>query len=276
MAGFNTRQLHAWQLSFGEMSRALILTFFYFFFFIFSFPLFSHAAQVTMGWNASTDPRITGYKLYYGTLSKNYHAVIDVGNKTTYTISGLPIGSTYYFAATGYDSSGVESGYSNEVVYNSANNTGPPTVNDFNGDGQTDLLWQHQTNGGVLIWFMDGAGYLGSKNITLVADTNWKIKGAADFDANGSPDILWHNQTSGALTVWFMNGTTVTGAAYIGSVGATWAVAGVADFDGNGFPDILWHNQTSGALAVWYMSGTTVSGNEFISWVMPPWKIVAP
>jgi len=73
-----------------------------------------------------------------------------------------------------------------------------------------------------------------------------------------------------------MNGTTVTGAAYIGSVGATWAVAGAADFDGNGSPDILWHNQTSGALAVWYMSGTTVSGNEFISWVMPPWKIVAP
>jgi hypothetical protein len=98
----------------------------------------------------------------------------------------------------------------------------------------------------------------------------------ADFDGNGSPDILWHNQTSGSLVVWFMSGTTVTGGAYIGSVGAPWKVAGVADFDGNGSPDILWHNQTSGAVAAWFMEGTTVSGSNWISYVMPPWKVVAP
>jgi hypothetical protein len=33
----------------------------------------------------------------------------------SYTISNLGIGSTYYFAVTEYNTSGLESGFSNEV-----------------------------------------------------------------------------------------------------------------------------------------------------------------
>ncbi len=36
---------------------------------------------------------------------------------TTYTQTGLNIGVTYYFAATAYNTQGLESGFSNEVVY---------------------------------------------------------------------------------------------------------------------------------------------------------------
>jgi hypothetical protein len=57
---------------------------------------------------------LAGYKIYYGTLTRNYTKVINVGNVTTYTIENLNP-DTYYFAVTAYDNSGNESGYSNEV-----------------------------------------------------------------------------------------------------------------------------------------------------------------
>jgi len=52
---------------------------------------------------------VTGYKIYYGTESGVYTNVVEAGNVTTYTISGLPLGHTYFFVITAYDASGVES-----------------------------------------------------------------------------------------------------------------------------------------------------------------------
>jgi hypothetical protein len=103
---------------------------------IFLFPLplpYAHAAQVKLAWDASTDSNISGYKVYYGTSSGSYQVVIDVGNIPACTISNLPEGITYYFAATGYDSSGAESDFSNEVVYppRLSTDTIPPTITSF-------------------------------------------------------------------------------------------------------------------------------------------------
>lgn len=68
----------------------------------------------TLSWNPNTEPDLAGYKVYYGTTSRSYTTSIDVGNQTTYTVTGLGFG-TYYFAVTAYDISGNESGYSNEA-----------------------------------------------------------------------------------------------------------------------------------------------------------------
>lgn len=54
-----------------------------------------------------------GYKVYYGSSSQNYTSSIAVGLVPTFSVN-LPPG-TYYFAVTALDSSGNESGYSNEV-----------------------------------------------------------------------------------------------------------------------------------------------------------------
>ena len=58
---------------------------------------------------------LAGYRIYYGTTSRDYSNYIDVGNVTTYQISNLTDGRTYYFAATSYDTSENESIYSNEI-----------------------------------------------------------------------------------------------------------------------------------------------------------------
>ena len=70
---------------------------------------------ISLAWDANTSSDIAGYKVYYGTSSGNYPAVINVGNTTTYTVSNLHGGLTYYLAVTDYDTSGNESGYSNEI-----------------------------------------------------------------------------------------------------------------------------------------------------------------
>jgi hypothetical protein len=74
-------------------------------------------AQVTLGWTASTGSNVTGYEIYYGTVSGNYTYNVNAGNTTSYALSGLSAGATYYFAATAYDSAGDQSAYSNQVSY---------------------------------------------------------------------------------------------------------------------------------------------------------------
>jgi len=73
------------------------------------------AAEIKLAWDANTESDLAGYKVYYGTASGSYTASVDVGNSTSYTITGLKQGQTYYLALTAYNTSGSESGYSGEV-----------------------------------------------------------------------------------------------------------------------------------------------------------------
>ena len=73
------------------------------------------AAQVTLGWDANTDPAVAGYKLYYGTASRAYGTPVDVGKVTQYTLSGIEEGKNCYFAVTAYDTNRNESAFSTEL-----------------------------------------------------------------------------------------------------------------------------------------------------------------
>ncbi|HSY19656.1 MAG TPA: immunoglobulin domain-containing protein [Candidatus Acidoferrales bacterium] len=73
--------------------------------------------NVAISWNPSGDTTVAGYKIYYGGASGNYTSVVDAGNATSLTISGLADGSTNYFSATTYDTSADESPFSDEVVF---------------------------------------------------------------------------------------------------------------------------------------------------------------
>jgi hypothetical protein len=72
---------------------------------------------VTLAWNPSTDPTVTGYKLYYGGATQSYTNMVAVGSTTNATISGLLPGGEYFFAATAIDGVGLESAFSNEISY---------------------------------------------------------------------------------------------------------------------------------------------------------------
>src|SRR2546428_12525071 len=90
-------------------------------------PALSSAAQVTLALDPNTEPDLAGYKLYYGTSSGSYQFSVDVGNVTSYTLSGLLEGRIYYFVVTAHNLSLAESGFSNEVNKAIPDVT-PPTV----------------------------------------------------------------------------------------------------------------------------------------------------
>ena len=75
------------------------------------------AFHLTLEWDPNVDEDLAGYIVYYGTASRNYKYDVDIGDRTSVTISGLVDGEKYYFAVTAYDEEGNESAYSAEITY---------------------------------------------------------------------------------------------------------------------------------------------------------------
>jgi fibronectin type 3 domain-containing protein len=71
-------------------------------------------------WSASSDTRVAGYRVYWGTASRTYQQGLGSGARasagTSHVVANLPSGRTYYFAVTAYDSSGTESAFSAEAT----------------------------------------------------------------------------------------------------------------------------------------------------------------
>ncbi|HNY92278.1 MAG TPA: fibronectin type III domain-containing protein, partial [bacterium] len=71
--------------------------------------------SISITWSRNTEPDLLGYRLHFGTRPGAYTASRDLGDVTTYTLTGLAADTTYYIALTALDHWGNESGYSNEV-----------------------------------------------------------------------------------------------------------------------------------------------------------------
>jgi glucose/arabinose dehydrogenase len=89
---------------------------------------------------------------------------------------------------------------------------------DFTGDGRADLIFQHETDGWLVIWEMHGSqrqsGFLLTPSRVL--DPDWALSSVADINNDGSPDLIWQHREHGWLTVWRMNGPSrVDGATLI-------------------------------------------------------------
>jgi fibronectin type 3 domain-containing protein len=81
----------------------------------------SPSGTATLDWRAPTTNidgsaliDLAGYRVHYGTSSGSYSQSIDVGKVTTYEVTNLSGGFTYYFVVTAYNQAGVESEPSSE------------------------------------------------------------------------------------------------------------------------------------------------------------------
>ena len=192
-------------------------------------------AAITLNWTApttntdgSTLTDLAGYKIYYGNSSGNYTSAVNVGNVNNYTFSSLSDGA-YYFAATAYDTSGVESSLSNEVTKTQSSSSSGSSGGSSSGTtgAAVNLLWRHDVTGQVGMWYMNGATQTGSAFLPTVTDTNWKIVGVADFNGDGKLDILWRHNVTGQVGVWYISGTTSIGSASLPTVTDTnWKIVG--------------------------------------------------
>ena len=115
------------------------------------FPASCLSWQVTLAWDANTEPELAGYKVYYDTNSGDpyYGTEADQGTSSItitledlsdqdfpeFTLTGLVSGPVYYFAVTAFNDEGLESGYSNEVNTKDEDSQGGSEPSDGGGGG---------------------------------------------------------------------------------------------------------------------------------------------
>lgn len=131
-------------------------------------------------------------------------------------------------------------------------------VDDFDGDGQDDLVFRNTGTGSVELWMMNGATRVGAP-VPLAGmppPPEWKLSATADFDHDARPDLVWRNTATRALEIWTMNGATPTGTITPTPAQATdanWEIVAALDMDRDGYNDFVWYNRTSGRIVFWFM-----------------------
>ena len=76
------------------------------------------AELVRLAWDANAEESVVGYRVYAGTNTRSYFIVSNVVGRTQTTGEVvLPFAAEWHFAVTATNWAGLESGYSEEVLY---------------------------------------------------------------------------------------------------------------------------------------------------------------
>ena len=161
------------------------------------------AADLNLAWKASTGSNVDGYKMYYGTSSRNYPYSVNVGKHTSCGISGLQEGQKYYFAATAYNASDVESDYSGEFLYTVPTSSTSSTTSSgsTNASGTTGSTSGSETTGSTSSSTPPGSS--GSSDTIIIdngdpsteASGSWSVSSASGFYGSKSVYSTAHSST---------------------------------------------------------------------------------
>jgi len=147
----------------------------------------------------------------------------------------------------------VEQGIFKDLGYTvlSAETPAETLGEDFNRDGQNDLLIYNPEQTWSGIGFMDGDGNIaGSASLW----TGWKPVGKGDFNRDGQTDIVIEHLDNDWHGILYMNGPDIQSSQGIPGW-ADWDIVGTGNFNNDGIDDILVRHQTQGWHGVWYMGG---------------------
>ena len=231
------------------------------------------AATVNLAWDPSTGSNIAGYKIYYGTASKNYSSSVNVGKNTNGSVPGLTEGKKYYFAATAYNTSNTESAKSSELSYTipaaSSSGTSTSTSSGTSGSSSTVII-DNGASGtkSTGTWSTSsGSGYYGSKSVFSKT-----VSASYSFEAtrSGSQQVyLWwttHASRYSAVPVQIYDGSTLKATVNVNQLqnGGKWNLLGTYSFSGQAKVVIVSKSssQTTCADAVQFSPTTTTSSGS--------------
>jgi ABC-type transporter MlaC component len=153
----------------------------------------AQAGQASLSWSAPTTntdgtpvSNLAGYNIYIGNASRSYQQKINAGLVSSYAVTNLADGATYYFAVTAYNSAGMESPYSVEGTKTFPALPTTYTITATAGAGGTITALNNSrvssaTSGGTTIQSVtvtQGA----SQSFSIAANTGYRI---ADVRVNG-------------------------------------------------------------------------------------------
>ena len=126
-----------------------------------------------------------------------------------------------------------------------------PAIQDFNGDGISDVLLQNPASGQIGAWTVSGGAPTWHAFSTAAA--GWRGVGTGDFDGNGTADVLLENVATGQIGAWLINNNAPTWVGF-STEAAGWHAAAIGDFDGNGTADVLLENTATGQIGAWLIN----------------------
>ena len=77
----------------------------------------AHAQTLEISWDEPAAATITGYRVYFGTMSGLYDVSTDIGHSTSYAFADPNDGAMHYIALSAYTADGLESSLSQEIAF---------------------------------------------------------------------------------------------------------------------------------------------------------------
>ena len=160
-------------------------------------------------------------------------------------------------------------------------------VADIGGDGNLDVIANHESTGQVAVYFFggpQGTTLLKSETISPLSAMGWNAIGAADLNGDGHPDLILQNSSTRQVMVAYLggsSGTTVTATQELNSSSfGGWTAAGMQDMNGDGHPDLILVNDATGESIVNYYGGelgVAYLGSSYLDRSgSPDWNLVVP
>ena len=135
---------------------------------------------------------------------------------------------------------------------------------DLNGDGKPEIVWQHQTGGWLLAWFMNGEAVQQHRvsHAQPGHDTAWQIAAIADVNGDARADLIWQHDSGGAASLVHERHNPHRQCSLSirrRVAGNDWKIVGAGDINGDLKPDLIWQQSSTGLIGAWLMNGATAT-----------------
>lgn len=234
------------------------------------------AGQVTLTWDPNLEPDLAGYRVYFGSQSRQYTNLLDVGRLNLAIVPNLKDGEVYFFAVTAYNQQGLESDYSNEVALTvssvllpSVAFTRPIAGQNYTAPANVAMTAAVTANGHTItkVQFLQGSTVVG-EDLTSPYSFTWRGAGPGSYTLKARVIFGSGSMVDSSLLPIVVNSTTPTVVLTSPVNGSYWELPAnlelVAAVTANGNP----------ITKVQFFSGSTLLGEDLaapysLTWTNP-------